>query len=70
MATPTARVTLQNLKFNRNNNTFFMIKLHGGFKASAELQGVCRVTLGLSVYSQRLRVHTKAHHARSGNWET
>lgn len=70
MATPTARVTLQKLKFNRNNNTFFMIKLHGGSEVSEELQGVCRVTLGGCVYSRRLRVCPKTRCARGGNWET
>ena len=66
MATPTSRVTLQKLKFNRNNNTFFMIKLHGGSEVSGELQGVCRVTLGgaftASIYESAVK-HT-------GNWET
>jgi len=47
-----------------------MIRLHGGLEASAELQGECRATLGLSVYSQHLRARTKTHHAHSGNWGT
>lgn len=66
MATPTAGVMLQKLKFNQNNNTFFMMKLHRGLEASADLQGVRKVTLGLSVYSQHLQL-TKTHRAHSGN---
>lgn len=39
-AAPTAGVTLQTLKFNLNNNTFFMIELRGGLETGGKLQSV------------------------------
>lgn len=54
MATHTARVTLQALKCNLNHHTIFMMKLHRGLEASAELQEVYGVTKGLSIYKQHL----------------
>jgi len=46
-----------------------MIRLHGGWEASGVARRCAGVTLGLSVYSRRLRLATKSHGARSGDWE-